>query len=250
MSSLLPFYIKLSTEILKVMNELLFFGFVFLLMVVNLFAFKKGLTYMYILIAIYTLMMNIFVMKQFNLFGLAVTGGNALYGAIFLLTDLLSEHHGEKHAIKSVKIGFGVMVMFVIFTQVLILFTPNQYDYANESIHTLFAVTPRILVGSLMAYFVAQRLDIFIYQKIKTLTKGKYLFLRNNGSTFISQLVDTLIFTSVGLTAFEFLPLEGVIPKEVFWQNVLFTYVIKVMVACIDTPFLYLSYRIKRVVEE
>jgi uncharacterized integral membrane protein (TIGR00697 family) len=219
-------------------------------MALNLFAFKKGLTYMYILIAIYTLMMNIFVVKQFHLFGLAITGGNALYGAIFLLTDLLSEHHGEKKAVKSVKIGFGVMVLFVFFTQVLILFAPNQYDYANESIQTLFSVTPRMLVGSLLAYFVAQRLDIFIYQKIKIRTKGKYLFLRNNGSTLVSQLVDTLIFTSVGLTIFEFLPFEGVIPKEVFWQNVLFTYIIKIMVAGIDTPFLYLSYRIKRDVEE
>lgn len=227
------------------MNELLFVGFALLLMLINLYAFKKGVVYMYILIAVYTLMMNVFVVKQFNLFGLAVTGGNALYGAIFLLTDLLTEHHGEKKAVKSVKIGFGVMLLFVLFTQVLLFFEPNSYDYANDSIHTLFSVTPRILVGSLLAFFVAQRLDIFLYQKIKTVTKGKFLFLRNNGSTMISQLVDTLIFTSVGLTAFEFLPFEGIIPTDIFWENVLFTYIIKVVVAGIDTPFLYLSYRIK-----
>lgn len=227
------------------MNEIVFIGFVLILMGVNLFAFKKGITYMYILIAVYTLMMNIFVVKQFNLFGLAVTGGNAIYGAIFLLTDLLSEHHGEKKAIKSVKIGFGVMLLFVLFTQVLIWFEPNGYDYANDSIRTLFSVTPRILAGSLLAYFIAQRLDIFFYQKIKTLTKGKYLFLRNNGSTLISQLIDTLIFTAVGLTAFSFLPFEGIIPPEIFWENVLFTYIIKVLVAGLDTPFLYLSYKIK-----
>lgn len=227
------------------MNELIFIGFVLVLMGINLLAFRKGVMYMYILIALYTLMMNIFVVKQFNLFGLAVTGGNALYGAIFLLTDLLSEHHGEKKAVKSVKIGFSVMLLFVLFTQVLIWFEPNSYDYANEGILTLFSVTPRILAGSLLAYFIAQRLDIFLYQKIKTLTKGKYLFLRNNGSTIVSQLVDTLIFTAVGLTAFEFLPFEGIIPTSIFWQNVLFTYIIKLIVAGIDTPFLYLSYKIK-----
>lgn len=226
-------------------NEIIFIGFVIVLMGVNLWAFKKGITYMYILIAVYTLMMNIFVVKQFNLFGLAVTGGNALYGAIFLLTDLLSEHHGEKHAVKSVYIGFGVMVLFVLFTQVLIWFEPNAYDFANESIKTMFAVTPRILAGSLLAYFIAQRIDIYLYKKIKELTKGKYLFIRNNGSTLISQLIDTLIFTSVGLTAYSFLPFEGVIPTSIFWQNVLFTYIIKIIVAGIDTPFLYLSYKIK-----
>lgn len=227
------------------MNELIFIGFVLILMGVNLFAFRKGVSYMFILIAVYTLMMNIFVVKQFNLFGLAVTGGNALYGAIFLLTDLLSEHHGEKQAVKSVKIGFGVMLLFVLFTQVLIYFEPNGYDYANESIRTLFSVTPRILVGSLLAYLVAQRLDIYFYQKIKKFTGGKYLFIRNNGSTMLSQLIDTLIFTSVGLTAFSFLPFEGIISPDIFWENVLFTYIIKVIVAGIDTPFLYLSYRIK-----
>ncbi|MFB6341670.1 queuosine precursor transporter [Saccharicrinis sp. FJH2] len=227
------------------MNELLFFGFVLILMGVNLYAFRKGITYMYILIAVYTLMMNIFVVKQFNLFGLAVTGGNALYGAIFLLTDLLSEHHGEKQAVKSVKIGFGVMLLFVLFTQVLILFEPNSFDYADESVRTLFAVTPRILAGSLLAYFIAQRLDIFFYKKLKELTKGKYLFIRNNGSTMLSQLIDTLIFTSVGLTAFSFLPFGGVITPDIFWQNVLFTYIIKLIVAALDTPFLYFSYRLK-----
>ena len=75
------------------------------------------------------------------------------------------------------------------------------------------------------------------------MTKGRHLWLRNNGSTMISQLVDTLVFTSVGLTAFEFLPFEGIIGVDIFWQNVLFTYIIKLLVAAIDTPFLYLSRR-------
>lgn len=228
------------------MNEILFIGFVLLLMAINLWAFKKGTSYMFILIAVYTLLMNIFVVKQFNLFGLAVTGGNALYGAIFLLTDLMSEHDGEKKAIQSVKIGFGVMLLFVVCTQILLLFAPNDYDYAQDGLSTLFAVTPRILAGSLIAYFIAQRIDIFLYQKIRKLTNNKYLFLRNNGSTIVSQFIDTIIFTSIGLTAFEWLPLEGVIPAEIFWQNVLFTYIIKLMVAGLDTPFLYLSYKIKR----
>lgn len=228
------------------MNELVFFGFVLFLMSINLWAFKKGTNYMFILIAIYTLLMNIFVVKQFNLFGLAVTGGNALYGAIFLLTDLMSEHDGEKKAVQAVKVGFIVMVLFVICTQALLLFAPNDYDYAQDSLSTLFSVTPRILIGSLIAYFISQRIDIFLYQKIRSITKDKYLFLRNNGSTMISQFIDTLIFTSIGLTAFSFLPFDGIIPTDIFWQNVLFTYIIKLLVAGIDTPFLYLSYKIKR----
>lgn len=223
------------------MNEMIFIGFSLFLMTLSLFALKGGKHFLTLLIVVYTITMNIFVVKQFNLFGLAVTGGNALYGAMFLSTDLLSEHFGKKVAKRAVYLGFFAMVVFVILMQVLLLFQTNQYDYAQDALNTLFTVTPRIIAGSLLAYFIAQNIDIYIYEWIKKRTQGKHLWLRNNGSTMISQLIDTLIFTSVGLTAFSFLPFEGVIPQEIFWQNVLFTYLIKLLVAGIDTPFLYLS---------
>ncbi len=223
------------------MNEMIFIGFSLLLMTLNLFALKGGKYMLMLLIVVYTITMNVFVVKQFNLFGLAVTGGNALYGALFLATDLLSEHFGTKDARRSVYLGFFTMITFVLLMQVLLLFKTNEYDYSQDALNTLFKITPRIVVGSLLAYFIAQNIDIYIYEWIKKRTKGKHLWLRNNGSTMISQLIDTLVFTSVGLTAFEFLPFAGVIPTSIFWQNVLFTYLIKLLVAGIDTPFLYLS---------
>lgn len=226
------------------MNEIIFLVFSLFLMSLNLFALKGGKHFLTLLIVVYTITMNIFVVKQFNLFGLAVTGGNALYGALFLATDLLSEHFGKKDAKRSVYLGFFSMVIFVVLMQVLLLFEVNDYDYANTSLYTLFTVTPRIVIGSLLAYFVSQNIDIFIYDWIKKRTRGKHLWLRNNASTMISQLIDTLIFTSVGLTTFSFLPFEGVISTDIFWQNVLFTYLIKLLVAGIDTPFLYLSKRV------
>ena len=226
------------------MNELIFIGFAFFLLGLNLAAFAVGRVYIFVLIAIYTILMNIFVTKQFELFGLLVTGGNALYGAIFLLTDLLSEHYGKKAAFSAVLTGFFTSIVFVISTQVLIAFIPSQEDFAQASIQTLFSVTPRILVGSMLAYFIAQSLDVWLYDKIKTYTEKKYLWLRNNGSTLISQAVDTLVFTAVGLTAFSFVPFEGIIPTEAFWSVFGATYFIKVLVALIDTPFVYLSYKI------
>lgn len=226
------------------MNELIFIAFSLLLMSLNLLGLKGGKHYLFLLIVVYTITMNIFVVKQFNLFGLAVTGGNALYGAMFLATDLLSEHFGKKEAQRSVYLGFFTMIVFVVLMQVLLLFQTNEYDYAQGALETLFTVTPRIIIGSLLAYFVSQNLDIRIYEWIKEKTGGKHLWLRNNGSTMISQLLDTLVFTSVGLTAFDFLPFEGVIGADIFWQNVLFTYAIKLLVAGIDTPFLYLSRRL------
>lgn len=228
------------------MNELIFIAFSLLLMSLNLFGLKGGKHFLFLLIVVYTITMNIFVVKQLNLFGLAVTGGNALYGAMFLATDLLSEHFGKKEAQRSVYLGFFTMIVFVVLMQVLLLFQANEYDYAQGALETLFTVTPRIIIGSLLAYFIAQNIDIYIYEWIRKKTRGKHLWLRNNGSTIVSQLIDTLVFTSVGLTAFSFLPFEGVIGADIFWQNVLFTYLIKILVAGIDTPFLYLSKRIMK----
>jgi hypothetical protein len=228
------------------MNEVIFIAFTLFLISLNLVAFRLGKTYMFILIAIYSVIMNIFVTKQFTLFGLEVTGGNALYGAIFLLTDLLSEHFSKKDALRSVAAGFLSVLVFVVATQVLLAFTPNEYDFAQESITTLFSVTPRILIGSLIAYAIAQTIDVYLYDKIRKFTKEKYIFLRNNGSTLVSQLIDSIIFTAVGLTTFTSLGLEGIIDASIFWQVTLATYAIKVVVALIDTPFIYLSYKIKK----
>lgn len=227
------------------MNEILFISLMVFVMLLNLLAFRLGKTYMFILIALYAVVMNIFVIKQFTLFGMAITGGNAMYGAIFLLTDLLSEHYGKKEAFKSVWIGFAAMLFFVVITQVIIAFTPNEFDFAHQALVTLFSVIPRILFGSFLAYLIAQNLDVFLFNKIKQFTKGKFLFLRNNGSTLVSQFIDSIIFTAVGLTTFSFLPIAGVIPFEVFWEVTLLTYFIKVVIAAVDTPFIYLSYYIK-----
>ncbi len=190
--------------------------------------------------------MNIFVLKQFSLFGLALTGGNILYGSLFLITDILSEHYGKKEAFRAVFIGFFTSAIFVVALQFLLAFVPNQEDFAQESLKTLFSISPRILFGSMLAYLVAQNIDVVLYSKIRKITAQKFLWLRNNLSTIISQFVDTLIFTLVGLTTISFIPFPGVIPVEIFWEVFWATYIIKVLVAIIDTPFIYLSRKIKK----
>ena len=228
------------------MNEMLFFGFAAIMLSLTLGAFRAGKQYLLALIVLLSVLMNIFVTKQFELFGVNVTGGNVLYGAIFLATDLLSEHFGKKSALQAVWSGLFASVILVISTQFLLAFVPNGFDTMQGSLETLFAVTPRILFGSFLAYLVAQHLDVFLYAKIRKMFPAKsWLWLRNNGSTMISQLVDSIIFTAVGLTSFSFLPIEGFIPTELFWEITWATYIIKLIVAAIDTPLLYLSYVIK-----
>jgi len=211
-------------------NELLFVLMTLISLFFVLLAFRLGKTYLVALIAVMAVIMNIFVIKGMYLFGLAVTGGNVMYASIFLATDLLSEYYGKKTATKAVMIGFFGSVFFLITSQLILQFAPADYDIAQDAFKTLFTLTPRIVIGSMVAYLVSQNLDIWTYTKIKKLTKGKHLWLRNNGSTWTSQLVDSIIFTVIAFA--------GVYP---LFELILFTYIIKIVVAAIDTPFIYLA---------
>ena len=226
------------------LNEIIFISFFIILCCINLIVFRYWKAYVFVLIAIYIILMNIFVTKQFYLFGLAVTWWNALYGAIFLLTDLLSEHHWKREAQKAVLIWFLSMFLFVISTQVLIFYTPNEFDYTHDALTTLFWITPRILLWSLLAYYIAQNINVYLYEKIKIFTWWKYLFLRNNWSTLISQAIDTLIFTFVWLTTIW--NFAWVIELDYFWHVAIATYIIKILITLIDTPFIYLSHKFKK----
>ena len=217
----------MSNEILFIIMTLVSLSFVLL-------AFRLGRAWLIGLIAVQVVLMNIFVGKGIYLFGLAVTGGNVLYASIFLATDLLCEHWGKKEAVRAVRIGFFVSAFFLVMSQFIIRFIPADYDFAQEAMQTLFTLVPRIVLGSMVAYLISQHLDVWIFNKIKQKTGGKMLWLRNNGSTLISQLVDSAIFTIIAFA--------GVYP---LWELMLFTYIIKVIVAVLDTPFMYLAKKIK-----
>ena len=109
------------------------------------------------------------------------------YGSIFLATDILSEKYGIKDAKKGVFIGFFSLLVLTLLTQIDILFIPNNEDFAQEAMKTLFTLTPRICFGSMIAYFISNSLDIYLYEKIKNVSpNGKYIWLRNNTATMTS----------------------------------------------------------------
>ena len=136
------------------------------------------------------------------------------------------------------------MVLWLLGSQLILWFTPNANDYINESLKVVFGLVPRITLASLAGFIVSQNLDVFLYHLIwsKTGNSKKMLWLRNNGSTLTSQLIDTVIFT--------FLAFWGVYPNPVFFSILITTYVFKAVVALLDTPFMYLSRKIKPLSEE
>ena len=181
-----------------------------------------------------TVIANIEVIKCVDIFGMPLTLRNITYGNIFLATDILSEKHGIKCARKGVFIGFFSLLVLTLLTQIDILFIPNQDDFVQEAMKTIFSLTPRICFGSMLAYLISNTLDIFLYERIKTLSpNSRFIWLRNNVATITSQFIDTLIFT--------FISFWGVFSPVVVLELCITTYLVKIIIALCDTPFLYIA---------
>jgi uncharacterized integral membrane protein (TIGR00697 family) len=185
-------------------------------------------------VPIATILANVQVLKVVELFGVSATLGNVAYGSIFLATDILSENHGKRAARSAVGIGFISMLSMLAIMTLALQFVPAEGDFAHEHLQVLFAFMPRVVAASLLAYVVSQYHDVWSYQVWRRLLPAtRYLWVRNNFSTLVSQAIDTLIFTTVAFA--------GVFEREVFWSIVLTTYVLKAVVAMMDTPCIYIA---------
>ena len=167
-----------------------------------------------------------------------------LYASTFLVTDILSEKYGRKDATKAVAYSFTIMVLWMLGTQLILLFSPNANDYINESLKVVFGLVPRITIASLTGFVISQNLDVFLYHFIwgRTGNTKSMLWLRNNGSTLTSQAIDTVIFTTLAFW--------GVYPTNVFFSILITTYVFKAIVALLDTPFMYWARKIVPLTEK
>jgi len=168
----------------------------------------------------------------FRLFELSV--GILPYPITFLITDIISEIFGKKSANQVVIAG-----IFASFFSIGILLVAGEVPAIetspvnDETFHKVFAMSPLAVLASMIAYLLAQFVDIRIYHFWKTLTKGKHLWLRNNFSTFASQIIDS---TAVILLLCAF----NLLPWSIFWGLVVSSVLFKLIVAAFDTPFLYL----------
>lgn len=219
-------------------NELIWFMMMFINFMCISYAYKKfGKIGLYIWVPISTILANVQVVMLVKLFGMDTTLGNILYAGGFLVTDILSENYGKEAAKTAVKIGFFSLISMTAIMQIAILFTPLDVPEGVElfnGVKSIFSLMPRLAFASLSAYLISQFHDVWLYEAIRNkFPSTKFLWLRNNGSTLISQLIDNFVFT---LIAF-----YGVYPKEVLVQIFISTYIIKVIVAICDTPFIYLA---------
>lgn len=207
--------------------------FTLMLLVKKLFK-KEGLIAW---IGIASILANLILTKSVNLLGLSATLGNVLFASNFLATDMLTENYGYKEAKKGVKIGIFAVIFFAVVTQFALLFTPSSEDFAQSSFETLFAFIPRISLASILMYAVSNFVDIKLYEFLRKKTNGKKMWLRNNLCTIICNGCENFIFYLIAFSGTMDL-------KTIFTMGISAT-IIEILIALCDTPFLYLSKKIK-----
>lgn len=176
-----------------------------------------------------------FTWSPFGWYAFELSAGIIPYPVTFLVTDIVSEIYGRKMANRVVLAGlFASLFMLLIIVVASVAPATAYSPVSDEEFNTVFGFTFVAVAASLMAYLLAQFLDVQIFHFWKRKTRGKHLWFRNNASTFTSQLVDT--FTVLAL-----LCSFGVIPWALFGMLLINGYLFKVMVALLDTPVIYVA---------
>ncbi len=163
---------------------------------------------------------------------LAFSFGVFMHAITFPCTDVVAEVWGGERARLLVYIGFTVYAVAMFFLMIASALPPAPGWDKNPAYISVFSQAGRMVVGSMISTIVAQLLDIFVFEKIKQITGERGLWLRNNLSTYLSQLVDTILFYSISF--------YGVIPNEVLPLLIAGTYLVKVAITISLTPLVYL----------
>ena len=226
-------------------NEVLWFvlmivSFIGITLVYRLF----GRTGLYVWMAMAIILANIQVAKMIEFFGLLTAMGNIIYGSTFLATDILAEKYGRRQARKGVFVGFFVLVAVTVIMQITLVFTPAPEDTLDPALQQIFGFMPDVTIASLTAYLISQLHDVWAFHFWKHKTQGRFLWLRNNASTMVSQLIDNATFTLLFFVVFN-PQIFAEIGWSGTWEIFITSYIMKLIVAIFDTPFIYLATRIK-----
>lgn len=220
------------------MNNFLIFGevlFVFSSLLVCHKLFGKSGVISWVPIA--TILANIITAKNANIFGLSTAIGTVMFASTFLATDILSECYSKKAAKQAVYLGLFADVILICATQIALLYTPSEFDYADGAMRTLFALNLRISIASAVMYVIANLADIYLFNKIRDITSGKFLWIRNNVSTILCNCLENFGFITIAFF--------GIYDAKTILTIAISTSIVEAVVAVLDTPFLYIATRIK-----
>lgn len=217
--------------VLGIISIILCFGTIVLL---DKFFKKEGL---YIWISIATIIANILVCKTINVLGFTSSLGNIMFASVFLATDIMTEKYGSEHSKKAILLGMISAIIFVVSTQISLLYIPDSTDLAQESMKTLFGINLRTSIASLSMYFLSNILGIWIFEKLKNKIPNK-LWIRNNVSTIIANCSENYCFA--------FIAFLGILDIPTILSIATVGSILEIIIAICDTPFLYIATKNKK----
>ena len=225
---------SINTEYVWVL--MLVFCFISILVFLKLF----GYIGIFIYSALAVIAGNIQVLKTVDFFYSPepVALGTILFASTFLCTDILSEYFGKEKARMNILIGFFAFLFMTLLMVITIGFKPSSEDWIQESLSNVFTPMTRFFIASMIAYLISQYFDVWFYNYIRNITSVKYLWLRNNLSTFASSLVDNTVFS---IFAWILLNPEPISIYNVIMIYIFGTYILRVLIALFDTPFIYFA---------
>jgi len=178
------------------------------------------------------LVANIIAVKLVSIGEWVVPAGVIAFPLSFLFTDVITELYGRKIASRVVWVGFGASALMVILVFCGGLLPSAPFWEGQSAYESILGMVPRITLASLIAYLISQHHDVFAFHFWRQKTKGRFLWLRNNASTMVSQALDTGIFITIAFW--------GTVPAGILINMLLTQYIIKLVIAACDTPFCYL----------
>ncbi len=199
----------------------------------SLFLILSGL-FIAALVCCNLIFQKFFIWSPFGIYNFEISAGIIPYPITFLVTDIISEIYGRKKANSVVLSGLFASIFILGIVMVANSVQATEWSPVNDATFSnVFGLTGIAVGASMLAYLLAQFIDIRVFHFWKKLTNGKHLWLRNNASTFSSQLVDTA-------TVLVLLCFAGGIAWDKFWVLLLNGFLFKVIMALIDTPIIYL----------
>ena len=180
---------------------------------------RQGKETLFAWVVLQSILANFFVLKQITLFGLNATASDIFAVGAILGLNLMQTQFGAELAKKAIWASFSCMIFFCLISQAHLLYTPSVYDQTHDAYRQLLSPSPRILLGSLIAFFIVQQFDVFLF--------GKFKIWFSNWSFTRTSLICLLISQALDTVLFAFLGLYGLVEK--IWEVIVVGYVIKTM---------------------
>ena len=171
---------------------------------------------------------SVLASKIITVFGIVVPAGVLAYCITFVVTDVISELWGRERAATTVWAGFVALIFSLILVRLALVWPPASFWPHDAAFRTVLGSTSRIIVASFAAYLVSQTHDVWAFHLLRRLTGGRHLWLRNNVSTAVSQLLDSVVFITIAF--FGTLPVLPLILGQ---------WLVKLLIAAVDTPVVY-----------